>query len=74
MYVMAILFIDNVAVHKQCWKVFVLLNDDMFAFKRHQSRSYRMNANRSSINSHIFPHNLCKMQVFIFVFDSLILL
>jgi len=54
MYVMAILFIDNVAVHKQCWKVFVLLNDDMFAFKRHQSRSYRMNANRSSINTHIF--------------------
>jgi len=39
---------------------------------RHQSRLYRMNANRSSINTYIyiFPHNLCKIQVFKLVFDS----
>ena len=40
--------------------------------KRQQSRSYRMNANRSSINTYIyiFQHNLCLMQVFNLVFDS----
>ena len=45
------------------------------ASKRQQSRSYRMNANRSSINTYIyiFLHSLCKMQVFYLVFDSQIL-
>ena len=41
--------------------------------KRHQSRSYIMNAARSSsINTciYIFPHNLCKMQDFKLGFDS----
>ena len=47
----------------------------IFTFKRYQLRSYRMNANGSSINIYIyiFPHNLCKMQVFNLVFDSQIL-
>ena len=54
------------------------LNDDLFAFMRYERDWWRLQiyheaiTNRLSINTYIyiFPHNLCKMQVFNLVFDS----